>query len=295
MEPEIVPRSFATHNGSFHADEVTACALLLLFQQIDRQNILRTRDPEKLAQCEYVCDVGGIYDPEHKRFDHHQSDYRGDLSSAGMVWEYLKEQRIVDEATYQYFNHSLLIGVDAIDNGRDFPLLGHCSFSQVVSNFVPVAYDAAPEVHEKAFQEALDFVLGHLRRLLERFRYIQACRAKVAERMAHDEQVLIFDEAMPWMDSFFDLGGEEHPALFVIMPSGHHWKLRGIPPDNEQKMLVRLPLPEEWAGLIDEDLKRASGISGAIFCHKGRFISVWQSKEDALDALDYTLNKRKGH
>ncbi|MDF2550599.1 MAG: hypothetical protein K0S07_1666, partial [Chlamydiales bacterium] len=29
------PRSFGTHDGSFHADEVTACALLLLVDLID--------------------------------------------------------------------------------------------------------------------------------------------------------------------------------------------------------------------------------------------------------------------
>jgi uncharacterized UPF0160 family protein len=77
------------------------------------------------------------------------------------------------------------------------------------------------------------------------------------------------------------------------MPSGEHWKLRGIPPNNEQKMLVRMALPEEWAGLIDDELKRVSGIPGAIFCHKGRFISVWESKDDALKALDITLKRGK--
>ncbi len=293
MKPAIVSRSFGTHDGSFHADEVTACALLLLFGQIDRDKIIRTRDVDKLAKCEYVCDVGGIYDPKIKRFDHHQSDYRGHLSSAGMVWEYLNAQGIVNDSLYQYFNNSLLFGVDAIDNGRDFPLLGHCSFSQVISNFVPVAYDVDREVMEKAFNEALDFVLGHISRLRERFLYIHACQEKVAKRMAQGGHALVFDEAMPWMDSFFDLGGEKHPALFVIMPSGEHWKLRGIPPSNEQKMLVRMALPEEWAGLIDDELKRVSGIPGAIFCHKGRFISVWETKEDAFEALDYTLKKGK--
>lgn len=59
----LVPRSFGTHDGSFHADEVTACSLLLLFDLIDREKIKRTRDPEELARCDYVCDVGGIYDP----------------------------------------------------------------------------------------------------------------------------------------------------------------------------------------------------------------------------------------
>ncbi len=54
-------------------------------------------------------------------------------------------------------------------------------------------------------------------------------------------------------------------------------------------MKVRVPLPEAWAGLMDEELKKASGISGAIFCHKGRFISVWETKKDALRALKLAL------
>src|SRR5437867_3111886 len=109
----MTPRSLGTHDGAFHADEVTAGALLLLFDLIDRSNIVRSRDPKKLALCEYVCDVGGVYDPEIKRFDHHQSEYQGELSSAGMIWRYLNEQELVDEGTYTYFNRALIIGIDA--------------------------------------------------------------------------------------------------------------------------------------------------------------------------------------
>ena len=94
---------------------------------------------------------------------------------------------------------------------------------------------------------------------------------------------------MPWIDNFFDLGGEQHPALFVVMPSGGHWKLRSIPPNNEDRMNMRMALPERWAGLQDQELKKATKIPGAIFCHKGNFISVWETKEDALKALDYVL------
>ena len=79
------PRSFGTHDGSFHADEVTACALLILFDLIDEDKIVRTRHREELSACEYVCDVGGIYDPKNKLFDHHQVDYQGPMSSAGMI------------------------------------------------------------------------------------------------------------------------------------------------------------------------------------------------------------------
>ncbi len=286
----MILRSCGTHDGTFHADEVTACALLLLFNQIDRDKIIRTRNPVKLQECEFVCDVGGLYDPPSKRFDHHQVNYKGDLSSAGMVWLYFKEMKIIDEDTYRFFNHSLICGIDAHDTGRVVLTTGTCTFSQVITNFVPALYDAPHEVQNAAFFTALDFTLGHLRRLLDRFEYIRSCREKVALSMKANQNFLVFEEALPWMESFFDLGGETHPALFVIMPSAGHWKLRGIPPTLEDKMKVRKPLPEEWAGLLDQDLKRVSKIDGAIFCHKGRFISVWETKPDVLKALNYVLS-----
>jgi uncharacterized UPF0160 family protein len=287
----MIKRSVGTHDGSFHADEVTACALLCVFGLIDTDKIVRSRDLKVLEECEYVCDVGGMYDPKQKRFDHHQSEYMENLSSAGMVWLYLKDEKIVDEATYDFFNRSLILGVDAHDNGHVTAEIGTCTFSQVITNFVPPIYDAPKEEQTQAFFEALEFAIGHLMRLKERFDYIRACREKVAECMKKKEKFLFFEEAMPWMECFFELGGKTHPALFVIMPSSGHWKLRGIPPTLEERMKVRIPLPQEWAGLLDEDLKRVSGIPGAIFCHKGLFVSVWKTKEDVFKALESVLER----
>jgi len=283
------PRSLATHDGSFHADEVTASAILLFYNLIDRSKIVRTRHFGKLEECEYVCDVGGIYNPKEKRFDHHQSEYIGDFSSAGMVWADLKQRGIVNADTYDFLNRTLILGVDAHDNGRMEYEPTVCSFSHIISNFVPTQYDAPKEIQDKAFFEALDFVVGHLQRALDRHQYIKSCRAKVAAAMLKQDKLLIFEEAMPWLESFFELGGEKHPALFVIMPSGGQWKLRGIPPSLKERMKVRVPLPEKWAGLLDETLKKASGIEGAVFCHKGRFISVWKTKEEALQAVQQVL------
>ncbi len=282
-------RSLGTHDGSFHADEVTAAALLLVFNRIDRNKIIRSRELSVLDQCEYVCDVGSIYDPARKRFDHHQVDYNGELSSAGMVLRYLYDQGVIDKKIFEFYNESLILGVDAHDNGRVVLEVGVCTFSQVIANFVPPVYDAPVEVMRQAFDEAVDFAAGHLRRLLERYKYVEACREVVESAMSKQDVALVFDRAMPWMDVFFEMGGEKHPAQFVIMPSGSHWKLRGIPPSIRERMKVRVPLPEKWAGLMDEQLKKASGIEGAIFCHKGCFISVWETKEDAMKALERVI------
>lgn len=34
--------------------------------------IIRTRDPALLAECDIVVDVGGEFDPKRHRYDHHQ-------------------------------------------------------------------------------------------------------------------------------------------------------------------------------------------------------------------------------
>ena len=277
---DYIPRSFGTHDGSFHADEVTACAFLLLYDLIDRDKIKRTRDDKVLKTCEFVCDVGGEYVSENKRFDHHQKEYQGMLSSAGMVLKYLKQNKTIDNATYHYFNKCLVKGVDAIDNGRLNLPLGTASYSSVIACFTPTRYSESEEVFDTGFKDAIDFAFGHLTRLLKKHLYIKECRSSVREVMKKGKDVLVFSEAMPWMESFFSLGGKSHPAKFVIMPAGKHWKLRGIPPNSEKKMKVRLDLPLSWAGLSDEELSEASGLEGGVFCHKGRFISIWEDKRE---------------
>jgi len=283
--------SFGTHDGSFHADEVTACSLLLLFGLIDRKQVHRTRDPKVLDKCDFVCDVGGVYDPGKKRFDHHQAEYRGAMSSAGMVLLYLRDKGLMSAHEYEHFNKGLVMGVDAHDNGYAKLEAGTATFSQIVSNFLPIDYDANDDEMNRCFWKAVDFVVGHLTRFRERLKYSHACQETVREKMASGTTALVFESSLPWLENFFELGGEAHPALFVIMPSGNHWKLRAIPPSMSDRMRVRKPLPERWAGLRDEELRKASGISGAIFCHKGRFISIWETKPDALKALQLALEE----
>lgn len=288
---EPILRSLGTHDGTFHADEVTAAALLLEVQRIDEDKIVRTRDKDLLEKCEYVCDVGGIFDPNTRRFDHHQAEYKGLLSSAGMILRYLEEQGDLSQQESQMLKESLFDGIDDHDNGRIPDIPGHCTFSQVIANYNPIQRESGKEIENQCFVEALCFARGFLRKLRERFSFISSCQRMVQEAMveAKEKDYLIFKKNIPWIENFFQLGGEDHPARFVIMPTGKHWKLRGIPPSFAEKMKVRHPLPQRWAGLLEKDLKEASGIAGAVFCHKGRFISVWESLDDALQA--YELSK----
>ena len=65
--------TIVTHNGTFHLDEITAYAILdYLYPQ---NQLIRTRDQELINQTNITIDVGGIYDPEKNKYDHHQSTF----------------------------------------------------------------------------------------------------------------------------------------------------------------------------------------------------------------------------
>lgn len=67
--------------------------LLRLLPSYHDASLVRTRDPNKLAACHTVVDVGGEYDSAINRYDHHQRTFNTTfpshatkLSSAGLVY-----------------------------------------------------------------------------------------------------------------------------------------------------------------------------------------------------------------
>lgn len=287
----VQKRSVGVHDGNFHADEVVACALLSVFGLIDRDKIIRSRDPSALNSCEYICDVGGVYAPEEKRFDHHQAEYTGPYSSAGMVLTYLLESGLVSNDLRDYLYDHLICGVDKHDVGITTPY-GFANFSHVISLYNPVSYAALPSEIHAAFLEAFDFASLHLKRLIERYEYNESSKELVAEAMVKKEPYLVIEKAVPWVESFFALGGKNHPAKFLLMPTSEgQWKVRAIPPNEKKRMQMRAPLPEAWAGLMGAELESVCEIPGAVFCHRGRFVSIWKTREAAEKALEKALEE----
>ncbi|KAK7749170.1 hypothetical protein SLS62_008351 [Diatrype stigma] len=92
--PSSSPITIGTHNGHFHADEALAVYLLRQLPAYAGAELVRTRDPARLAACHTVVDVGGEYDAARHRYDHHQRGFDTKfpgrtatrLSSAGLVW-----------------------------------------------------------------------------------------------------------------------------------------------------------------------------------------------------------------
>lgn len=79
-------KTIYTHNGTFHADEVTAVALLNVFRP-DNYEVKRVQhQTTEFPGADYVIDTGRLHD-NITRFDHHQ--WEGGLSSAGLIWQHL--------------------------------------------------------------------------------------------------------------------------------------------------------------------------------------------------------------
>jgi len=78
-----------------HADESLAIFLLKLLPRYSAAELVRSRNPEDWAKATVVVDVGGEYDAEKLRFDHHQrgftevfgNGFKTKLSSAGLVYK----------------------------------------------------------------------------------------------------------------------------------------------------------------------------------------------------------------
>ena len=120
-------KKLITHNGAFHADDIFACAALELFLEARGESftVTRTRDEALIAAGDYVFDVGGIYDAEKNRFDHHQIGGAGkrnngiEYAAFGLVWKKIGVALAGSQAVADTIDQRLVAPIDAHDNGFD--------------------------------------------------------------------------------------------------------------------------------------------------------------------------------
>lgn len=111
------------HNGKYHADDVFAMAALKILLDPEELIIIRTRDPKIIDEADYVADVGGIYDPKKRRFDHHMREGAGvrengiPYASFGLVWKEYGEKIAGSKQAAEYIDRKLVQPIDGPDNG----------------------------------------------------------------------------------------------------------------------------------------------------------------------------------
>lgn len=276
----------ATHHGSFHADDVLSWALIKVFLDPEA-TVVRSRDPQVWADADLVFDVGAIFDPAARRFDHHQSSYEGPLSSAGMVLNWLEEEGSLQPALARKLRLGLVDYVDDVDNGRVRPDPFVPCFARMVDAFNQgrSSLQDFDRGFELAGHMAIELLEGYRRghqALQENERLVVAAmRAADAART----NLLELDRTIAWKDLYFGHGGGAHRTEFLLHPGlDGSWRVVAIPPERES-FDKKVPFPLAWAGLKDEELEQVTGVEGAVFCHKNRFIAVFRTREGALQAI----------
>lgn len=285
-----------THNGGFHADDVfAAAALTLLYPDAE---VVRSREDEVITSADIVIDVGGKYDPDIKRFDHHQSGGAGvrdngmPYAAFGLVWKEYGEEIAGSKHIQAIIDETIAAPVDAIDNGVDIskPIyegVREYNISSIVSSFLPQMDDDNPDEN---FQTALGFARDLLAREINNAK-IEAADSKellsIAKRASGP--ILVLDRFMRGKDVLIDFPG----ILYVVYPGrpawgDNRWYVKTVRKDADTFESKKL-LPSAWAGKTGKELEEACGVAGALFCHKGRFLAAAQTRDGAIKLANEAL------
>lgn len=302
------PVVIATHNGSFHADDIFGVAVLLLLHP--GAQLIRTRDMETIAQADFAVDVGGEWDAARGRFDHHQRGFAGArasgvvYASAGLVWNAhgaalvekcfaLQDgplaQRIADALDTELVQH-----LDRADTGVAHGAPGLFGLSALMSQF-NTTWDTRGDASQDeanalaCFRKAMDVMTTLLLAALDqqRAKAQGAALVRGAQQLFGGQVLQMPRGGLPWREV---ISQEMPDVLFVIYPDSgaqqHQVHVVTVEPHSFQ---ARKDLPKAWAGLRLAELAEASGVPDAQFCHNGRFIAGARSLAGAVRMAEIAL------
>ena len=284
-------KTIATHNGNFHADDVfSIAALKSIFPSF---KLIRTRDLALIAEADIVLDVGGEYDADAGRFDHHQRGGAGErengipYSSFGLIWQkYGLEICDGNEKIANAVDAGLVSTIDADDCGYGERADG-ISLSRTISLFNPTWQEESD--FDACFDEAVEFASRVLTRFIASANAGVSAKSIVAKAIenAEDPRVIVLEKYTPWKKTVHALSEE---ALYMVYPSQTgQWRIQTVPVEPSS-FEDKKSLPKEWAGLSDEELKEVTGIDDAMFCHNGLFIAGAESFDSAMKMASIALN-----
>lgn len=296
--PIMKPVKIITHSGAFHADDVFAVATLLLLLGDTQTEIIRTRDKELFETADFVVDVGGVYDPSKKRFDHHQVTGAGahengvPFASFGLVWKEYGLQVASSIEIAELIESKIVMFVDAVDNGVDINKPLFEDFRPYTISDYLYSYWIDEQIKEEEIDTIFSQVVVLAKDLL--VREIEKAKRIILESQlveeiynkTEDKEVVVLDQHLAWGKVLV----EKPEPFFVVYPSidGTRWNAKAVRV-NSNSFECRKLFPLEWAGKMDTELCDASGVSDAVFCHRGRFLAVAKSKEGALQFVKKAL------
>ncbi len=280
-----------THDGNFHADDVFSIAALKCV--LPSFKLVRTRDKALMAKADIVIDVGGEYDPDSGRFDHHQRGGAGarengiPFSSFGLIWQkYGLAICKGNQEVASSLDKNLVSTIDAIDCGHVQGVATGISLSHTISLFNPTWEEEGD--FDGSFDEAVSFAARVLARNIASVEGGVNAKSIVAKAIedAQDPRLIVLKQYTPWKTTVHRLSDK---ALFVVYPSlSGKWMIQTVPVELGS-FEDRKSLPKPWAGLSDNEFKAVTGLDDAMFCHNGLFIAGAGSFESIMKMAELAL------
>ncbi len=297
LKPKI---TVATHNSSFHADDVFACATLTLWAEKTgkRIEITRTRDPKIIERADIVVDVGMEYNPAKNRFDHHQQGGAGTrentipYSSIGLVWKHFADKICSQEAA-DSIERRLIWPIDARDNGVNIsekirPDVEEYAIRDIVVSFRPRSENSSRSFDGqfmKAVVLAKSILLAEIQNTEDLVKEEKLVEREIQNQ--HEPEILVLNEHLYW-----DKVVSKYKNIKMVIcpkPQSNTWAAETPRDDLNDYNSNRVFFPEEWGGLKKAELVKVSGINGAIFCHRNLFLVVASSKQGAIEMAQKAL------
>jgi len=300
--------TIVTHSSGFHTDDVFAVATLLLVLEKDHEvTVTRSRDMEVIEKGDYVVDVGGIYNPDTNRFDHHQEGGAGQrdngipYASFGLVWkEYGKKLCGNDIIAYK-IDTMMVQPIDFIDVDKNGLKLLETGVKNLYPDLHPFDIGLIRLVFTPTWKEdlsGLDDRFLHLaqyaKELIQRtILYLNdnlEGESVVLEDFNSSENkkiVILSNGRYPW-DETLSKTPEPIYAVYENITAGT-WSLKCVR-NSMFSYESRKNLPIAWAGKRNGELEKITGVKGAVFCHNNLFMAVAKTKEAILKLAELALN-----
>ncbi len=304
---ETNKKKLVTHDGSFHADDIFACATLCMVLEKEGQEfeIIRTRDIDIIKDGDYVFDVGGIYNENTNRFDHHQKGGAGkrendiEYASFGLVWKHFGMKLCDDDiAVWNIIDSKIAIPIDAVDNGMDIAIPKYNGVLPYYGDQPFLIFSPTWQEDESNTNKIFKNEVNNAVRILKR--EITVAKADVLGRKiiieaynkSVNKEIITLENNFPRYLYQNTLSTFPEP-IYVIYPGrdNDHFKVEAIKKSFDTIESRKL-FPEAWRGFLNSDINLAkiTGVFDALFSHRAGFLITVKTKEGAIKLAELALN-----
>ncbi len=287
-----------THDGKFHADDVFSVAVLDILYR-GQIKVIRTRAEKYFTKGDIVLDVSMKSDGD-KYFDHHQQGGAGErpngipYASFGLIWKKFGKALVSSDEVFKRFDRKMVQVIDADDNGKkiftstDPVTIRLYGIPEIIDAYNPLAAgEPSPSDYDQNFAVAVEFAKVCIKNELRKIEdTVKGETQAIQDWQRSDDQRYV---VLTSMRSFGEAFINKPQVLYAISEREKgKWAVSALrlgPGDYTP----RKPLPEAWAGKRDKELEQVTGVKGAVFCHRGRFMAATDSKDAALALVKLAL------